>query len=107
MRGKKIYIGGKKIKKHQKNKKNITRKKKSKKSKKSKKIYSKKQCSPRNKKNIYDFTCYTKKSLEKLKDIWNIRRPNSQIETYDPKKIWIELESILKNIVILEKLDGE
>lgn len=62
-----------------------------------KKIYNKKYCSPRNKENKYEFTCYTKKSLHALKNIWNTRHPSSQIKTHNPKNIWNKLSHYMKN----------
>jgi len=57
-------------------------------------------CSP-NKKLSY--TCYSKKSLFKLKNLWNKRYPNKKIRTNDAKKIWITLKNNLKSSCSNEK----
>ena len=31
------------------------------------------KCSPKNKKDILDYTCYTSSALDKLKTVWNAR----------------------------------
>ena len=96
-------MSGKKRKKHPKRTKrtkrtkHTKRTKRTKHTKRTKKLYNKKYCSPRNKKDSYKFTCYTRKSLEKLKKIWNMRHPSSKINTNHPKKIWKELSQHMKN----------
>lgn len=47
------------------------------------------QCSAGNKELPY--TCYSAKTLHKMKKYWNARHPDSPIQTNDTKKIWEEL----------------
>ena len=72
-------------KKHSKTKKNKTKK------------YTKKACSPKRNGESLPFTCYTSKSLHKLKDIWNMRHPDQHIKSDNPRKIWEELRNLTKN----------
>jgi hypothetical protein len=44
-------------------------------------------CSPKQKTDINDFSCYTDKSLYKLRDLWNSRHPDVKINTNDAKEI--------------------
>ena len=44
-------------------------------------------CSPKDKKEIKNYTCYTDKSLFKLREKWNLRHPDVKILTNDPKEI--------------------
>ena len=78
-----------------KTKKNRTTKKKGGTShKKTKKI----NCSPKPKNEINDFSCYTDKSLYKLRDLWNERHPDVKINTNSPKEIHKILSEKFKNI---------
>ena len=54
-------------------------------------------CSPTTDK-LLKFTCYTGKSLEKLKQLWNARHPDSKIRTNDSKEIWTALKENMKNV---------
>jgi hypothetical protein len=54
-------------------------------------------CSPKPKGEINDFTCYTNKSLYKLRDLWNARHPDVKITSNSPKEI---------HRFITEKLSG-
>ena len=38
-------------------------------------------CSPKPEAEINDFSCYTDKSLHKLKELWNARHPDAKITT--------------------------
>lgn len=51
------------------------------------------KCSPKKEGEILKFTCYTKASLYKLKNIWNARHSDVKITTNDPKSIWDFLSS--------------
>jgi hypothetical protein len=51
-------------------------------------------CSPENKSK--DYTCYSDKDLQKLRDMWNARHPDRPIKETDSKQIW----DILKNYYI-------
>ena len=55
-------------------------------------------CSPKNKKEINDYTCYTDKSLFKLRDLWNARHPDIKINTNNPKEIHSLLAQFLGNV---------
>ena len=74
------------------------RKKKSKN--KTQKIFKKLNCSP--KKNL-KFSCYTNKSLNKIKYLWNKRHPDSKIVTNNPKDIWNQLKFNMKHLCNTEK----
>ena len=77
--------------KRKRKKHNKTRKKKRKK-RKLKKV----KCSPKLKKDQLNFTCYTKDSLHKLKNIWNKKHPDRKILSNNPRKIWMGLRKALK-----------
>ena len=55
-------------------------------------------CSPKDKKDINDFSCYTSKSLLKLKDLWNVRHPDAKIVSTDSKEVHRMLSEHLKDI---------
>jgi len=55
-------------------------------------------CSPKDKKEIKDFTCYTDASLFKLRDKWNVRHPYEKITTNDPKEIHNLLSNYLSDL---------
>ena len=55
-------------------------------------------CSPKDKTEINDFSCYTDKSLFKLRDLWNARHPDSKINTNDPKEIHAKITNYLGNV---------
>ena len=44
-------------------------------------------CSPKPKGEINDFSCYTNKTLYKLRDLWNARHPDVKITSNSPKEI--------------------
>jgi hypothetical protein len=52
-------------------------------------------CSPKPKNEINEFSCYTNKSLYKLRELWNARHPDAKIKTNSPKEIH---EKISKNL---------
>ena len=92
--------------KHLKNKTKRTFKKATKKTTKkvtkkvTKKAFKKLQCSP---KSDFDFTCYNKNSLEKLKQLWNIRHPDVKILTNNSNEIWSSLKNNMHNTCSNEK----
>jgi hypothetical protein len=55
-------------------------------------------CSPKDKNEIKNYTCYTDKSLFKFRDKWNIRHPYEKITTNDPKEIHKLLANYLSNV---------
>ena len=44
-------------------------------------------CSPKDKHEINEFSCYTNKSLYKLRGLWNDRHPDAKIMTNSAKEI--------------------
>ena len=73
-------------------------KKKSVRKKGTKKIITRKdKCAPKNPGETLDFTCYTKKSLMHMKDLWNARHPDGKITATDPYTIWVQLGDNMKN----------
>ena len=79
---------GKRKSKSRKKKKNTRKMRETKKrNKKTRKIRkNKERCSPKKIKDMLDYTCYSKKSLHKIKSIWNIKHPNNAIKSNNPKK---------------------
>ena len=55
-------------------------------------------CSPKDKNEINDFTCYTDKSLYKLRDLWNVRHPDKKINTNNTKEIHELLTKYLSSV---------
>jgi hypothetical protein len=55
-------------------------------------------CSPKEKGEMNKFSCYTNKSLFKLKDLWNARHPDVKITTSSPKEIHEELSEKFKGV---------
>ena len=55
-------------------------------------------CSPKDKNELNDFTCYTDKNLYKLRDLWNARHPDVQIMTNDAKEIHKTLTKYMSDI---------
>lgn len=73
--------------KHRKNKKH--RKQKTKK-------FRKEKCSPTVENNS-DFTCYDKKTIMKMRHLWNLKYPNNPIQSSSPIEIWNFLRNNLEN----------
>ena len=59
---------------------------------------SKVNCSPKPKGEINDFSCYSNKSLYKLRDLWNARHPDAKITSNLPKEIHEKISKHLSNI---------
>ena len=55
-------------------------------------------CSPKDKNEINGFSCYTDKSLYKLRDLWNSRHPDVKINTNDTKEIHKLLTEYLSDV---------
>ena len=55
-------------------------------------------CSPKDKNELNDFTCYTDKNLYKIRDLWNARHPDVQIMTNDGKEIHKTLTKYMSDI---------
>jgi hypothetical protein len=60
--------------------------------------YKKINCSPKPKDELNDYSCYTNKSLIKLRDHWNARHPDVKIETNSPKEIHNKLTQYFKGV---------
>ena len=56
------------------------------------------RCSPKPKGEMNDYTCYTNKSLFKLRDLWNARHPDELIDTNIPKEIHARLTSYMSDV---------
>ena len=69
------------------------------------KKFKKLRCSPRLDKNNSDndYTCYNKRSLDKMKNLWNARHPDSKIKTNNSKQIWMQLKTRLSNVCSNER----
>ncbi len=50
------------------------------------------KCAPKTEEDSLSFTCYSKRSLHNLKNIWNARHPDVPINSNDPKDIWQHLK---------------
>jgi len=55
-------------------------------------------CSPKPKDEINEFSCYTNKSLYKLRDLWNARHPDVKIKSNSPKEIHNLISEYLKGV---------
>jgi len=56
-------------------------------------------CSPVSEKlEVKDYSCYTRKSILKLRDMWNMRHPDAKILSTNPKEIHHQLREYLKNV---------
>lgn len=86
-----LYAGNKKS-KQKKNKKNKTKKVTNKKEKQMKKL----NCSGNVSK--HDFTCYSDKSIDKIKQLWNLRHSDDKILDNDTKEIWNKLKARMNNV---------
>jgi hypothetical protein len=49
-------------------------------------------CSPKPKNEINNFSCYTNKSIIKLRDLLNERHPDAKINTNSPKEIHNQID---------------
>ena len=80
-------------------KKRKTRRKKRKKRRKSQKRgFIKDRCAPRLSNEQLEFSCYTKDSLNNLKELWNARHPDQPITSNDPLQIWQALKYGMKSM---------
>lgn len=55
-------------------------------------------CSPKHKNELNNYTCYTDKSLFKLKELWNKRHPDVILKTNNPKEIHNYLYHVLGDV---------
>lgn len=64
------------------------------------KEFIKESCAPhpnKNKDELLPYTCYTRDTLLKLRELWNVRHQDMKIETKSPRKIWEFLRNNLKD----------
>jgi hypothetical protein len=54
-------------------------------------------CSPKPDKSMNQYSCYTERSILKLREKWNARHPDNQIVTRSPKEVHKTLSNLLKN----------
>jgi len=55
-------------------------------------------CSPKEKSEMNNYSCYTDKSLYKLRDLWNARHPDVKINTNNPREIHKLLTEYLSDV---------
>ena len=53
--------------------------------------------------NNKSYTCYSDKSLDKIKNLWNIRHPDHKIKVDSEKEIWNTLRTNMKDVCDNEK----
>ena len=70
------------------------------KTRKTKKLFKSPNCSPSKE---FGFSCYSSKSLNKIKQLWNKRHPDTRINTNDMRKIWEQLKDKMSNVCNSEK----
>lgn len=63
-----------------------------------KKLLKKVNCSPKEKGKMNKFSCYTNEALYKLRDLWNARHPDGQIDSNDPKEIHSKLTTLMSKV---------
>jgi len=54
-------------------------------------------CSPKDKKELNDFSCYKNGDLHKLRNLWNSRHPDHLIQTNTPSEIHYKLSLFMKD----------
>lgn len=56
-------------------------------------------CAPKSQETAQnDFSCYSSKSLDKIKTLWNKRHPDKKITDTDPRTIWTKLKEYMRNV---------
>lgn len=63
--------------------------------------FKKVKCAP-NPNGGYNFTCYSKKSLIKMRNLWNTRHPDTKINTCNPREIWKKLKNYMNDTCNIE-----
>lgn len=61
------------------------------------------RCSPASPEKEDEFTCYSNKALNKMKDLWNIRHPRDKLHETDSQKIWEFFKNKFSNVCENEK----
>lgn len=69
--------------------------------KKKNKSFKKLKCAPGPNKEL-DFTCYSKKSLIKMRNLWNTRHPDSKIKSCNAREIWNKLKVYMNDMCNIE-----
>ena len=62
------------------------------------KTFQKLNCSPKDKNEVKEYTCYTDGDLQKLRNMWNARHPDKKITTNDSKEIWKMLKNYYSKV---------
>ena len=62
------------------------------------KKFVKDSCAPNKTRGKKPYSCYTRDSLLKLKELWNARHRDAKIKTKSPRLIWRKLKIHLKNV---------
>lgn len=61
------------------------------------------RCAPKRKKDKTQKSCYTKGSIEHIRNAWNLKYPQEKIKDTDPYKVWKALKERLQNACQNEK----
>ena len=64
--------------------------------------FKKMQCSPRQD-GDNSFSCYSNRSIEKMKNLWNVRHPDKKILTNNSREIWENLKKYMEDKCETEK----
>ena len=61
------------------------------------KTYKQEKCAP-NPDKVGEYTCYTSTTLQKMRDLWNIRHPDCKITSKSPREIWEQLRDYIGDV---------
>lgn len=67
------------------------------------KKFKKLQCSPKLESETNPFSCYTNRSLHKMRNLWNARHPDAKINSNDTKQIWKALQDNMSSVCDTER----
>ena len=59
--------------------------------------FKKAQCAPKTNNELHQFSCYSEKSLIKMRNLWNSRHTDMKIDTDIPQEIWKSLKTKMEN----------
>lgn len=59
--------------------------------------FKKAKCAPTTN-SVGEFTCYSDKALQKMRDLWNIRHPDCKIQDKSPREIWLSLRDYMGDV---------
>ena len=65
--------------------------------------FEKLQCSPSLENNGNPFSCYSNKSLHKMRNLWNARHPDAKIVSNNSRKIWETLKNNMSSVCNTER----